>query len=129
MNNEEFLKTKIEPKTSCGACNKAYCCKWAKGIDVSNEEWNKLIPYIDNSVIAKMRIAISSKEKYDNYDCAFLKNNKCIAYTDRPLACKLHYVNSCKKYCNSKQYPNRNINMIDKVALYTFLPEKKTIAI
>ena len=125
MTNKEFLKTKIEPKTSCARCNKAHCCKWTTNIDISLREWNKLVPYIDNYVIAKMRLAVLNKEKHDMYDCAFLdENNKCIAYKDRPLTCQLHYVNTAKKYCNSKKYPNRIIKMVDKVELFLMLPKK-----
>ena len=113
------LKTKIEPSTSCSKCNKAWCCKWSEDYALGNNEWEKLIPYINDGVKARMKQAIADKEKYNFYNCAFLdKNNKCIAYKDRPLICRLHYSVSPTKYCNTKKYPNKEIEMLDKIQLF-----------
>ena len=122
MNNIDIiLKTKIEPDTSCARCNKAWCCKWAENYDLTDKEWKKLTPYIDEYVVLRMKQAIKDKEQFGSYDCAFLENNKCIAYKDRPITCRLHYVISSKKYCNSKKYPNRNIKMLNKIQLFLTL--------
>lgn len=119
MSIDTILKTQIEPNTSCSKCNKAWCCKWAKDYALTNNEWNKLIPYINNKIKSRMKQAIKDKEQFGSYNCAFLdENNRCIAYKDRPLMCKLHYVVSPKKYCNTIKYPNKNIEMLDKIGLF-----------
>lgn len=89
----------------------SFCCYI--NVDISPTEARVLINYVTPEVkeklIAQQGYGLKKYDllPYQKRACAFLKDNKCSIYAERPMACRKHQVVSSKELCNTEQEDQR----------------------
>lgn len=75
-----YLTTMFHKCRNCGQCCRAFDSKLARGVEVTREEAQALVPFT--------RITRRAGKHLLKYPCALQQNNKCKQYLRRPYCCR-----------------------------------------
>ncbi|HYE69238.1 MAG TPA: YkgJ family cysteine cluster protein [Anaerovoracaceae bacterium] len=120
VNLSESTKFRFTCRRGC-----SFCCHVE--VETSNIEVRSILQFCKKKSITIDKEYLKRQSKAKNLHrsevsaCVFLKGNECSIYEARPLVCKMMYVVTDPKYCDTKTQSNNQVGYYkdqDMLALY-----------